>query len=862
MRSAQLCRAAMPECDCHEMDAGMTSKKDLIAELLVAKGFEVAAIHEEQPKEPRFVQPPAALAPKVREHALRLAPDGLYEHQAIGLGHVLSGEDVCLATRTASGKSLVFQLAAAHALSVDPSSTVLALYPARALVQDQLKKWNAVLAAVDERAAIVDGSIPVASREEKLRSHRVILMTPDVAHAWLLGRIGEESLRFITSLSILVLDEAHVYNGVFGTNMAYFLRRLSAVCRVPRLITSTATLGDPAAFVEALTGRRPLVIANDQDGSGFPGRAMILARPREADTLEHAAALVAGLAECAGVDRFLAFTNSRKLAERLPEIALRRSDASADEKRSDAGASRRAVLPYRAGYEERDRQEIQEALSRGGLKGVVATSALELGIDIGDIDVAVLFGLPQTMMSFWQRIGRAGRSTYGVAILVDDTGVVERGTEGLKIYLGREIENPRLYLDNKYIQYAQALCAAAERTAMAGHQGYDDKAFDTLPEIFRRMLANEIDPIEPVPDDLYWLKQRAQAGFPHLEFPMRAGPERSFRVRGEQGPVGREMGSITHAQMLREAYPGALYYYMGDPYRVLGVNFKALEIKVRRDHPGSTRPNLQCRVFPKVRGGIHWLRRSDHGFIGEFDAQVSERVLGFKEQRGSAESSHEYGLGSQYSQRPVARFFETSGIFWYFDDLLSPADLLADVIYRTYCGLYGIHEQDIGCGIFVCNAPEIWPQKCAGAAVYDNVIGGFRLTRELGQNFEEVATMAAKALESAGEEALARSLYALAERAAETRPVSLTGDVREEETVGLDEDWVRVIEEGSKAIYVPEDKEVTVLSSTFGPSGLMYKLESEKPDVEWLVDRREIRPIYGVTKEILLEPLIYSSLAA
>ena len=288
------------------------------------------------------------------------------------------------------------------------------------------------------------------------------------------------------------------------------------------------------------------------------------------------------------------------------------------------------------------------------------------------------------------------------------------------------------------------------------------------------------------------------------------------------------------------------------PYRVLSVNFKALEIKARRDHAGSTRPNLQCWVFPKVRGGIHWLRRSDHGFIGEFDAQVSERVLGFKEQRGATESSHEYGLGSPYSQQPVSRFFETSGIFWHFDGMPGPAELLADVIYRTYCVLYGIHEQDIGCGIFVCNAPEIWAEKCAGVAVYDNVIGGFRLTRELGQNFEEVVMMAAKGVESAGDEALARVLYALAERSAEARPVSATGDVQDEEALGLGEDWIRVIEDGSKAIYVPEDKEVTVLSSTFGPSGLMYKLESENPGVEWLVDRREIKPIYGVTKEVLL----------
>ena len=643
----------------------MTSQKELIVELLVAKGFQVDGIHEDEPKKPRLAQPPAALDPKVREQVSRLAPHGLYEHQAIGLENVLGGQDVCLATRTASGKSLVFQLAAAHALSADPGSTVLALYPARALVKDQLEKWNAVLAAVNERAAIVDGGVPVARREQLLRSHRVILMTPDVAHAWLLGRIGKESLRFVTALSILVLDEAHVYNGVFGTNMAYFLRRLGAIRRVPTLITSTATLGDPAAFVEALTGRRPVVIGNEQDGSGFPGRAMILARPREADILEHAAALVSGLAECVGFDRFIAFTNSRKIAERLPEIAHRRSDASTDENRADVMVGRCAVLPYRAGYEERDRVAIQDALSRGDLKGVVATSALELGIDIGDIEVVVLFGLPQTMMSFWQRIGRAGRSRYGVAILVDDAGLVASGTEGLKSYLAREIENPHLYLDNKYIQYAHALCAAAERTAMAGHQQYDDKAFDTLPDPFRRMLANEIDPSEPVPDDLYWLKQRAQGGFPHLEFPMRAGPERSFRVRAEQGPAGREMGSITHAQMLREAYPGALYYYMGEPYRVLNVNFKALEIKVRREHAGSTRPNLQCRVFPKVHGGIHWLRRSDQGFIGEFDAQVSERVLGFKEQRGATESSHEYGLGSPYSQQPVSRFLRhqaSSGI--------------------------------------------------------------------------------------------------------------------------------------------------------------------------------------------------------
>ena len=175
----------------------------------------------------RFQPAPECLVHPIRAYITRVFPQGLYIHQAEAIKIALDGTDVCLATSTASGKSMVFMTVAVQMLLNEQSGRVLSLYPAKALIQDQFEKWQTIMRAMGLTVGYIDGSVPVEKRLEILASSHSVLMTPDVAHAWLLSHVREPIVHyFLSNLRLLVLDEAHVYDGVFGTNMAYFLRRL------------------------------------------------------------------------------------------------------------------------------------------------------------------------------------------------------------------------------------------------------------------------------------------------------------------------------------------------------------------------------------------------------------------------------------------------------------------------------------------------------------------------------------------------------------------------------------------------------------------------------------------------------------
>ena len=200
-------------------------------------------------QEPTFGAVPAQLDEAVRHRLEQQYPQGLYAHQSKAIAACLRGRDVCLATPTASGKSLVFMSVAAHRWRRDRQARVLALYPVRALIQDQLGKWRSFLQPLGAEPGFIDGGVPSYERLAILSRHPVVLMTPDVAHAWLMTNLHQEEVwTFLSHLELLVLDEAHVYDGVFGTNMAFFLRRFGLVAKVHQLICSTATVGDPEAF--------------------------------------------------------------------------------------------------------------------------------------------------------------------------------------------------------------------------------------------------------------------------------------------------------------------------------------------------------------------------------------------------------------------------------------------------------------------------------------------------------------------------------------------------------------------------------------------------------------------------------------
>lgn len=792
---------------------------------------------------------PAALHPAVRDRLSARYPEGLYRHQVEAIDLALEGRDVCLATSTSSGKSLVFMSVAAHHLAADPGARVLAVYPARALIQDQVEKWSEVLAPLGESAAVVDGSVPVMSRAHRLEEARVILMTPDVVQAWLMRCLDDAPVaRFLRDLRVLVLDEAHTYEGVFGTSTAYLLRRLDRVAGPHVQISATATLGDPEDFVLRLTGRRAEVFGADRDASAAPPKVVLRARPQAGrGGFDGLVSVISELAR-EGAGRFLAFGDSRKLVEKLVAALDRkaRGDAEDDAPFETAAADRR-VLPYRAGYEPEDRTAIQQALAEGRLVGVVSTSALELGLDIGEIDVVVLLDAPPSAKAFRQRLGRAGRrGRPGVCLLLDVRGQAGR----LDGWLDREVEPSWLYLDNRYLQYANALCAAHELALVPGRE----EVFDTLPDGFRRFLENEVNPTAAVASDLYPLKQRAGGDAPQLAFPVRTGVEQSFRVLGLAS--SEPLGSLTQSQMLREAYPGAVHLYMGRPYRVVRVDHRRGEIHAKRERHYTTMPLSQSQVFPRTDGGLLHVQRSDGGFVLEAEMQVSERVLGFVEKRGHRRIEARYGASSAWRQKPLARFFETTGVCWVLPDVPNDEDAAA-LLLEVFAQRFGVQTRDLGVGRFTADHTPLGAEKVQGLCVYDAAHGSLRLTQLFAEHFAEVADAALERARDVGPAALLPTLAALAAAARdlEPDPVAPVGGVALPSAPGGQ--WLPVVLPGSAAMHLDGGaaREVKVLGVRYTPQGLLYQLEHDDPTVRWLVKPETVQPIYGVSKTGRYDPM-------
>ena len=829
-------------------------------------GFQIVDQETLPARNAKFLSAPSDLHHDITDYINRDYPDGLYCHQAEAISASLKGDDVCLSTSTASGKSLVFMALAVDLVLRNGALKVLAFYPARALIQDQMEKWGDILKPFGINFGYIDGGVAMEKRLSIIDTSNVVLMTTDVAHAWLMSNLGTHQIKtFLNKIRILILDEAHTYEGVFGTNMAYFLRRLQAVSKLERIITSTATLDKPSEFVYQITGRRPRSFGPDVDCSGSPPRTILLAQEVTGNSFESIVNLLRRITRF-NKGKFLAFGDTRRMVEQLV-MALKRipsheddEDANNDRIRTTSGSEvaedpgdssiGEKVLPYRAGYETVDRNAIQKSLATGDLVGVVTTSALELGIDIGEIDLIILLNQPPSIKAFLQRLGRGGRKREGVCLFIDNRGTVVDRPTGLKKYIDSPVEPSWLYLDNRYIQYTNALCAAVESREY-GEDQYDKTAFASLPSKFNQFLENEANPTEIVPHDLYPLKQRAQAG-PHREFPVRTGIDRNFQIKDK---FGSPLGTVTFSQSLREAYPGPLYYYMGRSYGVNRFKYSQGEIYVHREKYRTTRPKASTMVFPSFGGGLLKLSRSEDGFIAESEMQVSERVTGFIEQRGSTKEEHVYGPSSVFSQRELNRFFETTGVSWWFPDDHTNSEAMALRIIEAFSAKFGIQRRDLGLGAFHSNTSPIGTSKCKGFCIFDATHGSLRLTERLAERFTDV-------LEEA-------TVFAVAQRDSSAIQelkefVRFTNDLQPEridETQEIDfdseEKWTAIVAPHETAIHDSREGpvEVVVLEYRYTPRGLMYELEPvqrrKKYDITSPLSRNvplseRIAPISGV----------------
>src|ERR687898_3258271 len=528
------------------MAVGTTSWADLL------EGEEIAHVGTDAAREPRLAPMPAGLDARVRE---RLAHDALYTHQADAWDAAQRGEHVIVTTGTASGKTLAFNLPVLDAIARQPKTRALYLYPTKALAQDQLRSLQD-LRVPGVKAAIYDGDTEIDRRWQIRKWANLVLTNPDMLHVGLLPH-HERWADALHNLRYVVVDEAHVYRGVFGSHVGNVLRRLRRAAAMygaePQFLLASATIANPDELARSLVGLDARVV--DRDGSPKAERTVVLWNPElldeelgvRASALGDASRLLAELAR-RGL-RTICFAKSRKAAELIHRFAVDRLDP--------ATAAR--LAPYRAGYTPQQRREIERRLVEGDLLGVSATDALELGIDIGLLDAAISVGFPGTVASLRQQWGRAGRRGHGLAVLIASEDALDqyfmREPEAL---LSRNVEAARSDPANPRVLDGHVLAAAYEAPL-------DDDDRETLgDEALER--AEVLPELTKAPAGWVW----GGRDYPAARISLRSASMEAFAV--VNGPTGETFGIVERERAYSTIHEGAVYLHMGERYLVRALD--------------------------------------------------------------------------------------------------------------------------------------------------------------------------------------------------------------------------------------------------------------------------------------------------
>ncbi|MBC7106169.1 MAG: DEAD/DEAH box helicase, partial [Firmicutes bacterium] len=518
---------------------------------------QAVAVKEVPAREPEYASPDPPLPPPLAGYLERRGIR-LYRHQVEVLAHLRRGRDVVLTTPTASGKTLAFSLPVLEHLHRHPAATALYLYPMKALAYDQLASLRELAeeTGIPAGPAVYDGDTPRAERPRIRRSSRLVLTNPHALHRYL--QWHHLWARFFAGLAFVVLDEAHWYRGVFGSHVACVVRRLLRVLEHygsrPRLVVSSATMADPAEHARRLTGRDCTPV--DADGSARGRRFFLFwntALYPEVSPHRQAAELLSFFVR-AGLQT-LCFAPSRRTAEFYARWAA-------------AAAGGTEVAAYRAGYLPEERRSIERRLKEGGLRGVAATNALELGVDIGGLDAVIVAGYPGTVASFRQQAGRAGRAGQDalVAFVAFDDPLNQYFARHPDRLLGRVTEQAVVNTENDYVLRQHVLCAAAELPL-----GEEDAAWfgPRLPETARELAAaGSLAPLALPGGRTRWAYRGPEA--PALAVSLDAFGEGLVRLVHR----GRVVEHLDRRRACLEAHPGAVYLHQGEAYVVWSLDLE------------------------------------------------------------------------------------------------------------------------------------------------------------------------------------------------------------------------------------------------------------------------------------------------
>lgn len=597
----------------------------------------------------RSAEPDPPLDDRLRAALARAGADSLYAHQVAALQAVRRGCNVIIATPAASGKSMCYNLPVLETLLADRSARALYLYPTKALAQDQMAKLRALAPeGARLRYATFDGDTRVSDRAAIRRAAHVVMTNPDMLHLGILPnhRAWHRTLR---GLRYVVLDEAHVYRGVFGAHVANVLRRLRRLCRKaggdPRFILCSATIANPSEHAERLTGLPFETV--EADGSPYGGKDFAFWNPPVTDpekgtrrsTNSEATQIFAELLK--RETRTMAFARSRRQAELIYIYAR-------DQLRRTHKAAADSIAPYRAGYLPEDRRRIEKELFEGRLLGLSTTSAMELGVDVGNLDATIITGYPGTIASAWQQAGRSGRGgERSLSVLVaQDDPLDQYLMRHPEAFFGKSPEAARISPGNPYIMKPHLLCAAYESPLSMA---------DT--EFFGHELLWYAD--ELVEDEYIRVRDARWHLVPEVDYPAEMVALRSSGgvftlVDGETGAV---LENVSEHAAYRQLHPGAIYLHQGESYLIRELDLDSgTAYAEQTDAPFYT----QARDYTDTRI-LRELRRREAGraiaFFGEVN--VASEVVGFKRIKHHTNEV----LGDEYLDMP-SQEYDTAALWF------------------------------------------------------------------------------------------------------------------------------------------------------------------------------------------------------
>lgn len=536
-----------------------------LAEYLSKLDGEITCLKKIPPREPSYAGF-ACIDRSVAEALKARGITSLYTHQSRAVSLAASGHDIVIVTPTASGKTLCYNLPVINSLIANPDSRALYLFPTKALAQDQLTELGRFSEALAREipAYAYDGDTPSEARRAARENGRVIITNPDMLNAGILPHHTSWA-KFFQNLNYIVVDELHTYRGVFGSHLANLFSRLLRICDFygskPIFICCSATIANPAEHAKALIGRDAELIS--ENGAPAPEKDFIIYNPpivnrrtglRRSSLFE--VSRIASEAVASEVSTIV-FTRSRLNVELLLK-AVRKELVK-------RGKDPEIITGYRAGYLPKERRAIERALRDGRLRGVISTNALELGIDIGSLDLAILHGYPGSIASAWQQIGRAGRrGAHSAAVMVPSALAMDQFLAAKpEWFLGAPPELARIDPMNPYIQVGHVRCSAFE---LPFHEGESFGGQD-IGQILEYLAAHKV--LHRAESDgeasYFWQGD----SYPAAELSLRSATGDTYTITDiSNDGRPRVIGSMDRHSAPTMIYPGAVYFHGGRSYIV------------------------------------------------------------------------------------------------------------------------------------------------------------------------------------------------------------------------------------------------------------------------------------------------------